>query len=81
MAAVASLFCMIVGAFSDEDIVHVEGDVDPSRDLTIIHDELRLKDLEYINKMMDNLERAVVRGNDKARKPEYVSPQIISVHK
>merc|ERR1712110_662944 len=39
-----------VRAFSDEDIVHVEGDVDPSRDLEIIHNELRLKDLEMINK-------------------------------
>lgn len=53
-------------------MIHVEGDVDPSRDLTIIHDELRLKDLEYLNKNMDNLERAVTRGGDKKKKPEYV---------
>ncbi|KAL4217124.1 Obg-like ATPase [Mactra antiquata] len=61
----------VIRAFSDEEIVHVEGDVDPSRDLSIIHNELRLKDLDYINKNMEGLERAVLRGNDKARVPEY----------
>ena len=63
---------IVSGAFSDEDIIHVEGDVDPSRDLEIIHDELRLKDLEYLAKRMDNLERSVVRGAAKEKKPEYV---------
>ena len=33
-------------AFDDDDIIHVEGDVNPVRDLDIIHNELRLKDLE-----------------------------------
>lgn len=61
----------VVRAFSDEDIVHVEGDVDPARDLEIIHDELRLKDLEYLSKRMDGLERSVVRGAAKEKKPEY----------
>jgi len=68
---VPCIYC--VGAFSDEEVIHVEGDVDPTRDLTIIHDELRLKDLEYIAKNMDNLERAVNRGGDKKKKPEFVS--------
>jgi ribosome-binding ATPase YchF (GTP1/OBG family) len=30
-------------AFDDADIVHVEGDINPVRDLEIIHEELRLK--------------------------------------
>lgn len=51
----------VVRAFSDEEIIHVEGDVDPSRDLTIIHDELRLKDLEYIGKNIGNLEKNMKR--------------------
>jgi obg-like ATPase 1 len=51
----------------------VEGDVDPSRDLDIIHEELRLKDIEYLNKHMDNIERAVLRGGDKSKKHEYVN--------
>ena len=64
----------LTGAFSDDDIVHVEGDVDPSRDLQIIYDELRLKDLEYLKKRMDKLERDCGRGNEgKKLIPEFVS--------
>ena len=33
-------------------MTHVEGEVDPVRDLEIIHEELRLKDEQYIAKQM-----------------------------
>jgi obg-like ATPase 1 len=36
----------MVRIFDDADIVHVEGNVDPIRDIEIIHDELRLIDKE-----------------------------------
>ena len=54
-------------------MTHVEGEVNPVRDIEIIHEELRLKDVEYINKNVEQLERVVVRGGDKAHKMEYVS--------
>ncbi|XP_055012341.1 obg-like ATPase 1 [Boleophthalmus pectinirostris] len=54
-------------AFDDEDIIHVEGNVDPVRDIEIIHEELRLKDEEMIN---DKLGKTNLRGADK-NKPEY----------
>jgi len=57
--------------FEDPDITHVEGDVDPIRDLDIINEELRLKDVEYFEKIFDECERMYVRGNDKKRKAEY----------
>ncbi|XP_077395501.1 obg-like ATPase 1 isoform X2 [Festucalex cinctus] len=58
-------------AFDDEDIIHVEGNVDPVRDMEIIHEELRLKDEEMITPILDKLEKTAVRGNDKKLKPEY----------
>ena len=61
------------GAFDDEDIIHVEGNVDPVRDIEIIHEELRLKDEEMIAPVIDKLEKTAVRGGDKKLKPEYVS--------
>ena len=61
------------GVFEDEDVIHVEGDVDPVRDLDIIFDELRLKDLEYLNKQIESMERTVLRGADKSKKAQYVS--------
>lgn len=68
---------MVTGAFDDDDVTHVEGEVNPVRDLEIIMDELRLKDMEYVATNLEKLERTVVRGNDKKLKPEYVSRHFI----
>jgi len=55
-------------AFSDTNIEHVEGDVDPVRDLEIISQELILKDLARVNTQVDSLEKTVKRGIDKSKK-------------
>jgi len=47
ISAVDGIFHLI-RIFEDEDVTHVEGNVDPVRDLDIISQELRLKDLETI---------------------------------
>jgi len=57
--------------FEDEDVSHVEGDVNPVRDIDIINEELRLKDEEYLVAIVDKMERTVIRGSDKKSKPEY----------
>lgn len=57
--------------FEDAEITHVEGEVDPIRDLDIINEELRLKDVEFFEKVFDEVERKYVRGNDKKLKVEY----------
>jgi ribosome-binding ATPase YchF (GTP1/OBG family) len=69
-------FSFIVGAFEDDDITHVEGSVDPIRDIEIIHEELQLKDEEMIGPILDKLEKVAVRGGDKKLKPEYVSKHL-----
>lgn len=51
----------------------MEGEVDPVRDFDIISEELRLKDEETLDKLLEKMERTVVRANDKKMKPEYVS--------
>lgn len=58
-------------AFEDDDVTHIEGEVNPVRDLEIICEELRLKDIESLHKYLDNVEKLVVRGNDKKLKPEH----------
>lgn len=50
--AVDALF-QVVRCFDDAEIVHVEGDVDPVRDLQIIHDELVLKDTEFVERHLE----------------------------
>lgn len=63
----------LLGAFEDADVIHVDGEVDPVRDLGVISEELRLKDEETLLKALDKLERTCIRGTDKKSKPEYVS--------
>jgi len=59
----------VVRSFENPDIVHVEGSIDPVRDLDIIHNELRLKDVEKMKGEVDKLEKIVAKV-DKTRKPE-----------
>jgi obg-like ATPase 1 len=68
--AVDGLFQM-VRAFSGEEVVHVEGDVDPIRDMEIIEEELRLKDVEQLTKAVEQ-QRKVMRTheNDKQKRFE-----------
>ncbi len=54
----------VVRCFENENIVHVDGSVDPVRDKDVIDTELQLKDLESIEKKIQKLERQA-KGNDK----------------
>jgi obg-like ATPase 1 len=72
--AVDGIF-QVVRAFDDTEVIHVEGDVDPLRDMEIIQKELRLKDIEWVEKHLDGLKRTGRSlGNtslaDKAKKEE-----------
>lgn len=59
--AVDAIF-QVVRCFDDAEIIHVEGDVDPVRDLTIISEELRIKDIEFVEKALDALGKQTRRG-------------------
>ncbi|KAF8958335.1 cytoplasmic protein [Flammula alnicola] len=48
----------VVRAFDDAEVIHVEGDVNPLRDMEIIQTELRLKDIEWVEKYLDNLKKS-----------------------
>lgn len=58
-------------AFEAEDVIHIEGEVNPIKDMEVINEELRLKDEEYFNANLEKLEKLAVRGGDKKLKPEY----------
>lgn len=55
----------VIRAFEDEDITHTENSVDPVRDMEIINTELVLKDLEYVNNRIDDLDKQIKRTNNK----------------
>lgn len=74
----------MVGAFDDAEIVHVEGDVDPVRDLSIISDELRIKDIEFVEKHLESVRKITGRGGQsleiKAKKEEEVIVAKVLTH-
>lgn len=59
------LIIHVVRCFDDDDVIHVEGSVDPERDIHIIDDELILKDLESVEKRVYTLERQAKSGDKK----------------
>lgn len=59
------LIIHVVRCFDDPDIIHVEGSIDPERDIRIIEDELILKDLESVEKRMENLRKQSKSGDKK----------------
>ena len=49
--------CHLARAFTDDTVFHVEGNVDPERDVRIFSEELQLKDLLFIEKRLERLEK------------------------
>ena len=57
----------VVRCFEDKDIIHVNGNVDPVRDMEIIKTELILKDLEILSKHKTRVEKGAKAGDKKAQ--------------
>ncbi|AQZ18556.1 YLF2 (YHL014C) [Zygosaccharomyces parabailii] len=51
----------VVRGFRKEDITHIEGSVDPVRDLSVVQDELILKDVEFLENIKERLQRKMGR--------------------
>ena len=58
----------VVRCFENNDIVHVEGSVDPKRDIEIINLELILADIDSLTKRLDRSKKAL--KGDKSLQPE-----------
>uniref|UniRef100_A0A0K0DHP2 Obg-like ATPase 1 n=1 Tax=Angiostrongylus cantonensis TaxID=6313 RepID=A0A0K0DHP2_ANGCA len=67
VSACEALFHLL-RAFEDDDVTHVEGDVDPCRDLEIISNELYAKDLQALSGSLEKIEKLVTRAGDKSLK-------------
>jgi len=69
----------IVRCFEDDNIVHVEGSIDPLRDVEIIDQELLFADLDAVEKRITMLTKKA-KGNDKAAKEQLVVAEALMVH-
>ena len=54
--------CEVVRAFHDDDVVHVDGRIDPASDVATIETELILADLQTVDRAIARLERESKRG-------------------
>lgn len=61
----------VLRCFEDDNIVHVEGSIDPIRDKEIIDIELQLKDLESVEKNLQKVEKMAKVGADKEAKKKF----------
>ena len=58
----SAAICQVTRVFRDDDVTHVDGEVDPESDLTTIQTELILADLQTLEKAIPRLEKEA-RGN------------------
>lgn len=58
----------VLRCFDDENVTHVDGSVDPVRDMEVINYELQLKDLETVDSRLAKTEKAAKVGADKTAK-------------
>ena len=57
----------VVRCFQDENVTHVEGAIDPLRDIEIINTELCLADLESVDKRLERSQKLLKSGDKKAQ--------------
>lgn len=62
--------CEVVRCFEDKNIIHVEGGVDPVRDMEIINLELMLADLEVVDNRLGRISKKAAMSKDKEAKFE-----------
>lgn len=62
----------VVRCFEDADIVHVDGSIDPLRDIEIINLELMFSDIELLERRLERLQRAIKSDKKLAGEMELV---------
>jgi ribosome-binding ATPase len=57
--------CQVVRVFADDDVVHVDGKVDPASDIEVIETELILADMQTLEKAVPRLEKEARNNKDR----------------
>jgi hypothetical protein len=69
----------VVRCFDDADITHVEGSIDPLRDIEVIHLELCLADLEAAEKRLDKWTKASKGGDKEAIRQRDFAAKLVDL--
>jgi len=57
--------CQVIRVFNDDDVVHVDGRIDPASDMETINTELALADLQTIEKAIPRLEKEAKTAKER----------------
>jgi GTP-binding protein YchF len=73
-----SAVLQVVRCFADDDVVHVEGGIDPIRDIEIVETELILADMQSLEKRIDRVGR--MARADKDLRKEVEAMELLAKH-
>ena len=62
----------VVRCFENDDIIHVEGSVDPARDIETINLELIFSDIEMVERRIDRVAKAMKGDKSLAKEAEFL---------
>jgi ribosome-binding ATPase len=68
----------VLRCFDNDNVIHVDGSIDPIRDKEVIDTELQLKDLDSIEKKIQKVEKMAKTGGDKEAKKTF---DVLTVYK
>lgn len=68
----------VVRCFEDDNVVHVDGSVDPVRDKGIIDTELIFKDIETVSKRLEKMRKAAKSGEKDAKRAVEIGERIMA---
>jgi len=63
--------CHVVRAFEDEAVYHVDGSVDPLRDIDMVNGELLFHDMFFIEKRLERIESTLKKAKDEKQQKEH----------
>ena len=70
----------VIRCFENDNIIHVDGSIDPVRDKEVVDIELQLKDLETVEKWISKLQKQAKVGNDRiAQKTVAIAERLKAV--
>ena len=67
----------VVRCFDNQNVTHVEGNLDPIRDIEIIETELLIKDIESLDKRIDRLKKSVKSGDKQSIKEKELIEKLL----
>jgi len=72
--------CHVVRAFEDEAVYHVDGSVNPVRDIEMVNSELIIHDLLFVEKRIERIELSLRKLKDKKQEAELLLMQKMRTH-